>query len=101
MGFSLFQPTDKKAQLGLEQLMSRKAKDALLLLRKMLKEGLRLEKLPPPVRSRAAGVTAEELLALAATLAAAPGELLLLAATRLHRYSQRHGLLLDVWSLLL
>mmetsp|Transcript_28477 Transcript_28477/g.62680 ORF Transcript_28477/g.62680 Transcript_28477/m.62680 type:complete len:773 (+) Transcript_28477:171-2489(+) len=61
MGLELLNPSDRACIQRIEQLVNRKPKDALLLLRKWAKDALRQEKLSPSVRSKAGAVTAAEL----------------------------------------
>ena len=71
----LLNATDRQSMQRLERLISSRPKDALQLLRKWLKEGLRAERLTASVRSRAGVVPVSELQALIGDLSgtAAPG----------------------------
>lgn len=60
----LLNATDRQSMQRLERLISSRPKDALQLLRKWLKEGLRAERLTASVRSRAGVVPVSELQAL-------------------------------------
>eukprot|EP00798_Chlamydomonas_sp_ICE-L_P013375 gene13375-19220_t len=72
-GMEVFNPSDQSCCQRIEMMLQRRQKDALLLLRKWLKEGLRHEKIQPSVRSKAGSVQAAELAGLAQDLMAAPG----------------------------
>jgi hypothetical protein len=72
---SLFHPADRRWLGWLQQLWPKRGKDALLLLRKWLKEALRAERISPAQRSRLSSVvSAVELAGLAQCLMASPGE---------------------------
>lgn len=76
MGLSLFHPADRQWLGCLQQLWPKRSKDALLLLRKWLKEAIRAEKISPATRSRLSSVVSPaELLGLAQCLTATPGAL--------------------------
>jgi hypothetical protein len=75
LGLSLFHPADRRWLGWLQQLWPKRGKDALLLLRKWLKEALRAERISPAQRSRLSSVVAAaELAGLAQCLLASPGE---------------------------
>jgi hypothetical protein len=75
LGLSLFHPADRRWLGWLQQLWPKRGKDALLLLRKWLKEALRAERISPAQRSRLSSVvSAAELAGLAQCLMASPGE---------------------------
>eukprot|EP00879_Flechtneria_rotunda_P012088 GHRR01012623.1.p1 GENE.GHRR01012623.1~~GHRR01012623.1.p1 ORF type:complete len:587 (+),score=238.22 GHRR01012623.1:2901-4661(+) len=73
MGMSLFHPADHRWLSWLDQLWPKQRKDALLLLRKWLKEALRAEKISLNTRVKLSSVVSPaELLSLAQGLMAAP-----------------------------
>jgi hypothetical protein len=76
LGLPLWHPSDKRWLDLLSQLWPAKGRNALLLLRKLVKEALRSEKVSPAVKARLSStVTGEELLGLVGSLvAASPGE---------------------------
>jgi hypothetical protein len=74
MGSSLFHPADRRWLMWLQQLWPKRGKDALLLMRKWLKEALRVERISPTTRSKLSSVvSATELINLAQCLVAQPG----------------------------
>jgi hypothetical protein len=74
LGTALFSPEDRRMLGWLSQLWVRPGRDALLLLRRWLKEALRAERLQPATRSKLTSAVAPgELLTLAQALAAQPG----------------------------
>lgn len=73
LGLSLFHPADRRWLGWLQQLWPKRGKDALLLLRKWLKEALRQERITPGQRSRLSSVVSPaELAGLAQCLMASP-----------------------------
>lgn len=75
LGLSLFHPADRRWLGWLQQLWPKRGKDALLLLRKWLKEALRQERITPGQRSRLSSVVSPaELAGLAQCLMASPGD---------------------------
>ncbi|GAX79315.1 hypothetical protein CEUSTIGMA_g6756.t1 [Chlamydomonas eustigma] len=68
-GLDVWEPSDKTCMERMEQLLSRKPKDVLPLLRKWLKEALRHENRNPSVRSKAGSVPLSELSVLITDLA--------------------------------
>ncbi len=74
LGAPLFEPSDRRSQQLLDQVVSKRGRDALLQLRKMLKDALRAEKITPAVRAKlSSSVTGAELEALTGSLAQGPG----------------------------
>lgn len=73
LGAPLFEPSDRRAVSLLEAAAARKPRDALMGVRKALKDALRAERVTPSVRAKLGGVAAAELEGLASSLAQAPG----------------------------
>jgi len=67
-------PFDARARAALGSLLARSDRDAALLLRRWLKEALRAEGVPPPVRAKAGAAAAGELRAYAEALAGRRGQ---------------------------
>ncbi|GBF90187.1 hypothetical protein Rsub_03320 [Raphidocelis subcapitata] len=75
LGAPLLEPSDRRGAELLAQILPKGPREALLQLRKSLKDALRAERAQPAARAKlAAGVTAEELGALSAGLARAPDD---------------------------
>lgn len=75
-GCELVTPWDKAMGARMEQVATKKSKDALALLRKWLKQALAAERLSPSARSKAGPVQAAELLSLAQDLGSQKGSAL-------------------------
>lgn len=81
LGVSIWHPADNRFLKWWEELLPKKGRDALVLIRKWLKECLRGERITPAVRSKLSStVAAAELQGLTASLSKQPGKKLCLTS---------------------